>query len=115
MTTLKTITSISFDNLPELTGTPKQIAWAKDIRKEKIPEIQKLIKDLIDYPPKSPEADEKTMEAAGKILYDLIYSNKAKDWIDVRKVRFAGWGCDDGRVWLAREVRFKTGSKWRGF
>ncbi len=70
--------------LPELTGTPKQIAWAESIRAAKIAELDGLLG------PADGEQDELHREL--QAIIDAVKNQKsAVYWIDNRTKDFDAW------------------------
>ena len=78
--------------LPELTGSEKQIAWALDIRKERIDQYWKYIKAIqnLDEILENAESDEqremfkKNAETAKGRLDRVFSHTESKWWIDTR-------------------------------
>lgn len=71
--------------LPELAGTPKQVAWAESIRSEKIKELEKLKSYISDNI--RPEAKH-MLDGVLKIIDDTINQTSAEEWINNRSTEF---------------------------
>lgn len=73
-------------NLPTLTGSPKQIAWAETIRAEKIKKLDEILERIEGLKAKRPlteielEQDKKVQAFAT----DYRNENSAAKWIDAR-------------------------------
>lgn len=73
--------------LPPLTGTPKQIAWASDLRAKALASSGTTLLDQLADAPCEPEEIEKRdrVLAAGRAkLAELKGRTRARDWIDAR-------------------------------
>ena len=83
-------------NLPELTGSEKQIAWATDIRAKAAPVIAAMQARIKEHAKKSPN-----QTAAMQIVLDeLRAQTSAKWWIDNRDVAI-------NDVWLVKKAQEK--------
>lgn len=69
------------NGLPELVGTPKQIAWAEKIRAEKLAQLKKEVLDNLD------KNHPFYAQVMGKIE-TVTHNNSASYWIDNRGVSF---------------------------
>ena len=79
-------------DMPDLDGSPKQIAWAEDIRARAIP-------DLIELRQKVEESSKPEFtDALLQIINETIYQQKAKNWIDADKK-------DHNEYWLRTEYK----------
>lgn len=77
--------------LPELAGTPKQIAWAESIRSEKIKELGELRNYIIANANPNPEFQEMLANALKIIddkMQELTAETSAAKWIDSRTTDF---------------------------
>ena len=87
--------SASEDNLPELTGSEKQVAWAMRIRADRVKEARDLAEGtkarnariLALHPDKAEDAakaDAMVDESLAKILAWIRTETEARFWIDTR-------------------------------
>lgn len=74
--------------LPELTGSPKQIAWAETIRAQQIADADSTISTMEGNMSKAPEGQaeiaEKLLDAAKAIYQEIKGQAEASWWIDRR-------------------------------
>jgi len=78
-------------NMAELEGSPKQIAWAEDIRNKILPAIAEMQKK-IDEGKGTSELYIKQRDAMQAAINEVRGQSSAKWWIDHRDERFdAGW------------------------
>jgi hypothetical protein len=68
------------DILPELEGSDKQVAWAKDLRAKALPQLEQL-QDLVDQ---NREAAPDMAAYCDKLIREEVRQPKAKYWIDTR-------------------------------
>lgn len=68
--------------LPELTGTPKQVAWAETIRGEKIKSVKAVLAKL--------DKSNALYAIVDGLVSEVINNPSAKYWIDNRDVKFDG-------------------------
>ena len=68
--------------LPALEGSEKQIAWATDIRLQKLAELEQMMEEAIAEMP----GEKERIEAQGReYKARLLKITRAATWIDVRK------------------------------
>lgn len=82
-------------DLPALTGSPKQIAWAETIRAEKIAQLNALAARLAGG------SNEGKVAMARTIIADRIARTSAKYWIDNRTQEY-------DQEWVLAAVAKKT-------
>ena len=72
--------------LPALTGTPKQVTWAEDIRREKLAKVAEEMTKFISSAPADTPAE--TLEETNSVLQTaynrLAEQTSARWWIDAR-------------------------------
>lgn len=78
-------------DLPELTGSEKQIAWAESIRAKKIQSLKSLLAKVEEMP-----VNDQTQKATN-IINDTINNASSKFWIDNRD-------CGFGVNWINSKV-----------
>jgi hypothetical protein len=76
------IEALKGEALPTLEGSEKQIAWATEIRLEKLAELELMIEEALAEMPEEKDL----IETQGqKYKAKLLQITKAATWIDVRK------------------------------
>ena len=83
--------------LPPLTGTPKQIAWAEQIRQRLQPEIAQLQQDL-DAVRDSAPADK--VQSLDRAITRIIHETQASWWIDHRHASARQIATDEMKAYL---------------
>ena len=76
------IEALKSEKFPALEGSEKQIAWATDIRLQKLAELEQMMEEAIAEMPEKKEL----IEAQGQeYKARLLKITRASTWIDVRK------------------------------
>ena len=76
------IEALKSEKLPALEGSGKQIAWATDIRLQKLAELEQMMEEAIAEMP----GEKELIEAQGQeYKAKLLQITKAATWIDARK------------------------------
>ena len=87
----KTAQTNSNANMAELEGSPKQIAWAEDIRAKALPTLAAM-QEKIDNGTGTTELYIKQRDAMQAAINEVREQTSAKWWIDHRDEKFdAGW------------------------
>lgn len=84
-------------DLPTLTGSPKQNAWAERIRYSAVSYLRELQEWLDQRPTEASVEDAAWSAMARKIIHDILHEEDSSVWIDNRDVEY-------GRYWLNRAV-----------
>jgi len=88
--------------IPPLTGSPKQIAWAESVRANAVASLPALRRAIADLPEDKPCAQYRDLITA--TLEDIIQVADARYWIDRRP----GGSTVSGIVaWLLRAVKLQ--------
>lgn len=69
-------------NLPDLTGTPKQIAWATDIRTKQVAEIAGYIAQTREHAARQPEKAAMFDALIDAVEADILTRDNASWWIN---------------------------------
>lgn len=81
--------------LPELAGSPKQIAWAETIRAEACKDLIGLRDKAVAYLPTLPTDKRGEVEAGLEIIAKILDRTSASEWIDDRYTKYdAAWLTD---------------------
>jgi len=91
----------------ELEGSPKQVAWATEIRQEVIKKMQEYIRQYIAA--NKPGRAEVLSQGLPKLLSK---KNQASWWIDRRYDKPAVWEATIERLVPAEEIYKKYGEVW---
>jgi hypothetical protein len=76
------IEALKSEKLPALEGSEKQIAWATDIRLQKLAELEQMVEEALAEMP----GEKDLIEAQGQeYKAKLLQITRAATWIDVRK------------------------------
>lgn len=77
--------------LPELTGSEKQIAWATDLRADRLAEIETVIRDLERGEELPKDLYFLKIADAKRVLRTAAARGRAEYWIDARGNNLAGF------------------------
>jgi hypothetical protein len=84
--------------LPELTGTPKQVAWAEQIRARVIQDLAPL-KEMLE---KAVAAGNENAPTGLRIIDSVLGRTEAREWIETRDIHYSA-------EWLVNETKKALG------